>query len=202
MASDFALLYNDEGGDYYDVIRLDLTTNDDFELRVENPIHSMQLSDSEQYAVAILRPEDSWGSGLSQYADSHWGLAVINARPDNPDDDPEAVSLVLEAQPIGVEIIENESSGETFALVMLEGIDSVFELNLDRPSAFEEVDLVAPSRYRRPTQRCRVLHHPRCHAGLVSFYNPATKEAQIAHGFAATELIDDDTLPNRDGDED
>ena len=123
MASDFALLYNDEGGDYYDVIRLDLTTNDDFELRVENPIHSMQLSDSEQYAVAILRPEDSWGSGLSQYADSHWGLAVINARPDNPDDDPEAVSLVLEAQPIGVEIIENESSGETFALVMLK-IDS------------------------------------------------------------------------------
>ena len=33
--------------------------------------------------------------------------------------------------------------GETYALVMLEGIDSVFELNLDRPSAFEEVDLVA-----------------------------------------------------------
>ena len=37
MASDFALLYNNAGGDYYDVIRLDLTTNDDFELRVENP---------------------------------------------------------------------------------------------------------------------------------------------------------------------
>ncbi len=198
MASDFAVLYNNAGGDYYDVVKLDLDTTEDHELRVENPIHSMQMSESEQYAVAVLRPEDSWGGGLSQYADENWGLAVINLI----DGEEEVISLVVESQPVGVELIEDTDASTTYALVLMDGVDSVLKIDLARPSAYTEVELEAPpvGIGALPDATGFYITHESA-LGLISFLNPANNEITTAHGFAVVELLDDDTLPRREGEE-
>ena len=195
----YALLYNDGGADYYDVVKLDLETNEAHELRVENPVHSMQLSASQEFAVGVLRPEDSWGSGLDQYADSRWGLAVVNLR----SGEEEVVSLVVESQPVGVELIEDADAGATYALVLMAGVESLLKLDLAQPSDYVEFELAAPpvGIGSIPGETDFYVTHD-SPLGLISFLDPSTDEITTSHGFAVVELIEDDTLPRRDSEED
>ena len=82
-----------------------------------------------------MRPEYSYGSGIDAYQDSRWGIAIIETTTND------SVSLVAESRPIALEIIENESGA--FALVLMEGIDYLLQVDLNAPSSSSKVDLPA-----------------------------------------------------------
>ncbi len=185
----FVLLYNDSGRRLYDVYRYDFATGDLVEYVVDNPVHSMQLSESGTWAVGVLSPESSGGSGIDQYQDANWGLAVLDLLGDD------AISLVVEAEPVGVELLENEDGA--FALVLMDGVDQLYEVNLAQPGAATAIDLPAPPTGigTLPDGRFYITHD--ASLGLISFLDPATGALAQASGFAAPSLFTDDTLPRR-----
>ena len=183
-----AFLYNHESSSH-DVYTLDLETTELVEHRVENPVDDMRLSPAGQYAVGTLRPESTGGSGLEQYQDSNWGLSVVDLVSD------EAISLVLESRPVGLELVEQ--GDRTYALVLLEGRDTVLQLDLSAPSQPTELELEAP-----PTGigalsdgRFSITHD--APLGLITFLDPATGKTTPAAGFATLGLMVEETLPDR-----
>lgn len=192
LSDGLAVLYNQDSSSH-DVYTLDLDTTELVEHRVENPVDDMRLSPAGRYAVGTLRPESTGGTGLEQYQDANWGLAVIDLV------ESEAVSLVLESRPVGLELVEQGDS--TYALVLLEGRDTVLQLDLASPSRPEELDLEAPptSIGALPDGRFSITHD--APLGLISFLDPATGKTTPAAGFATLGLMVEETLPRRDAGE-
>ncbi len=186
---DFALLYNDSGRSLYDVYRYDFAAGDLVEYVVDNPVESMQLSESGEWAVGVLTPEPGAGTGIDSYQDANWGLAVLDMSSD------EAISLVVEAEPVGVELVENEDGA--FALVLMDGVDQLYTVNLAQPGAATALDLPAPPTGigTLPDGRFYITHQSSL--GLISFLDPATGDLTEASGFATPSLFTDDTLPRR-----
>ena len=86
------------------------------------------------YAVATLRPQtDEDYGGFDGYQASRWGLAVANL---NTDD---IVSLVLQSRPVGVEIVEQ--GGSAFALVLMEDLEEIIQVDLSSPGNQTALDL-------------------------------------------------------------
>jgi hypothetical protein len=183
-----AFLYNHESSSH-DVYTLDLETTELVEHRVENPVDDMRLSPAGQYAVGTLRPESTGGSGLEQYQDSNWGLSVVDLVSD------EAISLVLESRPVGLELVEQ--GDRTYALVLLEGRDTVLQLDLSAPSQPTELELEAPPTGigALPDGRFSITHD--APLGLITFLDPATGKTTPAAGFATLGLMVEETLPDR-----
>jgi hypothetical protein len=186
----FALLFNDRStGTVRDVYKLDLESRAVTEYVMGNPVHSMQLTESGQYAVGVLRPETQTSGGVDSEQDARWGLGVIDLSTDKE------VSLVTESAPVGLALVESE--GTTFALLLLEGVDYLLQLDLQNLSAFSTIDLPAPpvSIGDLPDGRFYITHESRF--GLISFLDPATGDLLPASGFATAGLLVDDTLPRR-----
>ncbi len=188
-----AVLYNDRGGSY-DVYSLDLESRALTELRVANPVDQMMLSEGGRYAVGVLRPEQNASSGLDAYQDQNWGLAVAPLEGGD-----EMVSLVLQSEPVGLALVEDGDS--TFALLLLQGVEDLLQVDLANPSVATEVPLPAPPTGigTLPDGRFWITHESGL--GLISFLEPGTEELLSSGGFAVSGLMQDDILPRRPNEE-
>jgi hypothetical protein len=183
----YAVLYNSSASTH-DVYLLELETGDLVEYRVANPVLSLQLTEDHSYAVALLRQEwDSSSTGIDAYYDEHWGLSIM----DLSDDD--NVDLVLESQPVGMAFAQSEA-GEPYALLLLEGIDSLVQVDL-WSAAVSEIELPAPPTGigALPSGQFYITHQSAL--GLISFLTPgATELDKVVGGFAGEGLFEDDSI--------
>ncbi|MDP6931780.1 MAG: hypothetical protein QGG40_02645 [Myxococcota bacterium] len=182
----FAVLYNDIS-ETHDVYKLELDTMELTEFVMGNPVDSLELSDSLQYAVAVLSPEYSGSSGLEGYQDEHWGISILDMVVGG------SVDLTLEYTPVGVEVVETDDG--TWLLVLMEGLETVLLVDLDNTSNRVEVDLpAAPASIgAMPDGRFYITHD--APLGLVSFLDPSESDAlESVHGFAALGLFEQTEL--------
>lgn len=191
LGGGFALLYHDSNDYVHDVYRVDLETRELTEYVLANPLSELQLSPSGQYAVGIMRPENGYSSNLDAYQDSRWGIAILDTETDD------SVSLVAEAQPIAVEIIENQNG--SFALVLMSGLDYLLQVDLSQPSNFTAIEMEAPplSLSKMPAGDDRFVIAHDLDMGMVSFLDPTTLELTSIDGFAVTGIFKEDVLPRR-----
>ena len=189
MGNGFAVLYNDYNNSVHDVYKLDLSTKQLTEYVVSNPVDEMFLTDSGRYAVGILRPEDNYGSGIDYYQDARWGLAIMDLSSDD------SVSLVAETMPVGLALVEDAEN--SYALALMEGMDSLLQIDLSNPTSAVEVDLPAPpvSIGSMPDGNFVISHNQGL--GMVSILDPNTLEIQTMSNFAAINLFEDAELPRR-----
>jgi hypothetical protein len=140
----------------------------------------LTLTQSGKYAVGLMMPENSYGSGIDAYQDARYGLAILDMEGDD------VVNLVAESQPIGLEIVEGDDGD--FALVLLEGKDTLLQVDLANPSQSLEVDLPATpiAISTRPTvdseQEKFIISH-NVDVGMVSILDPKTLEIKTITGF-------------------
>jgi hypothetical protein len=184
-----ALMYNKRQDDAKDVYDVDLSTYEIIEYRVANPLDSLQLAPGEDYAVGILRPETDSGTDLDRYQDERWGLAIIDLV------DQEETSLVLEAQPIGVALLNRDDA--TYALVLMQGREHLLQVKLSEPTFFTEVELQAPPIQIGDMQDGRFYITHDATLGLVSFLDPATGDLTTTGGFASAGLMPEDDRPRQ-----
>ena len=184
----FAVLFN-ASSSYHDVYRLDLDTGDLTEYVVANPVTALRMTDSQGYAVAILRPESGSSGGLDGYQDDRYGLAVIDLSGDD------AVSLTLESEPVGFELVE--SDGGAYALLLLSGVEDLLVVDLSNPTMAEFIALPEPPTGigTMPDDRFYITHD--APLGLVSFLDPTDNSLSTIGGFASTSLFYEDALPPR-----
>lgn len=189
LGDGFALLYHDSNDNVHDVYRLDLESSELTEYVVANPISSLQLTPSSLYGVGIMSPENDYSSGMDGYQDSHWGIAILNTS--NSD----SVSLVAEAQPIALEIIENETGA--FALILMEGLEYLLQVDLASPSNATKIELPsAPLALDvMPDGRFVIAHD--MGMGMVSFLNPSDLSLTTVQGFAPFGLFEKTKLTRR-----
>jgi len=185
-----AVLFNDSRMDTHDIIKVDLTTMETTEYVVENPISQLQLSPDGHHAVATLKPlYDSDPGGLEGYQNTRWGLAIADLSTDD------VVSLVLEYEPIGVELVQH--SDNSFALVLLEGLEEVLQVNLASPGQYSSLDLPSPPAGigTNPSGGFTIAHQSSM--GQISFLNPSDRSLQTTGGFAVSNFFSEDKLPRR-----
>lgn len=190
MGDGFAMLYNDASGAVHDVYKLDLGTRELTEYVVSNPVSELMITDSGNFAVAIVRPENS---GSSDYQDSRYGLSILDLSSD------ESISLVAQSEPIGVALVEDESN--SYALALLSGSDTLLQVNLASPNSPAEVDLPAPpvSIAAMPDGNFVITHNQSL--GMVSILDPATLELQTMSNFAVTNLFEQKELPRTESEQ-
>jgi len=193
LTDGLALLYNVSYADVHDVYLLDLDTTETVEFVVENPVDEMRLTESGDFAVGLLRKESTTASGLEGEFDKREGLAVLDLLEE------EGVSLVLEETPLGLALAENDNG--SFALVLMNGLDYLLQVDLSDPSTASEIDLPEPptSIGALPDGRFFITHDAAL--GLVTFLDPATGNSTSTGGFGAVELLTEQTLPRREADE-
>lgn len=189
LGDGMAILYNDRQNGH-DVYRLDLETNELTEFVVDNPVATFELVSDGSYAVGVLTPENSYGSGLDQYQDERWGLAVI----DLLDDD--AVSLVLEAEPVGLELVQ-PSTGGSYALVLMDGVENLLQVDLSQPSPGVQIELPSPPTSISAMLDGSFLITHETEIGELSFLDPETSEMRSISGFAVSNLLEEQVLPRR-----
>lgn len=190
MGDGFALLYNDQNSYVHDVYHLDLDTRDLTEFVIANPLYDLVLSDSGSYAVGLMQPESSYSSGVDAYQDARYGVAVFDLIGQD------VTNLVAESMPIGVELIENENGA--FALALLDGVDTLLQVDLANPSRSAEIELPAPpvAIGSMPDGRFVISHE--VSTGMISILDPNDPEnLTTISGFAAAGLLADDELVQR-----
>ena len=182
-------LYHDSNDYVHDVYRLDLSTQELTEYVVANPLSSLSLTPSGAHAVGVMRPENSYGSGVDGYQDSRWGIAILDTTTND------SVSLVAESKPIALQMIENDQG--SFALVLMEGLDYLLQVDLNAPSTSSKVELpAAPLDLDTMPDGRFVISHD-VDTGMVSFLEPATLALNTIDGFALDGLLRQPTLSRR-----
>ena len=196
VSDGFSLLFNDSSNVVHDVYRLDMESRELVEYVVANPLYEMTLSQSGKYAVGLMKPESSYGSGIDAYQDARYGLVVLDMESDD------VVNLVAETQPIGLEIVEG-ADGD-FALVLLDGKDTLLQVNLANPSQSVEVDLPAapiaiatqPVTIDGEQEKFIISHD--VEIGMVSILDPKTLEIQTITGFGLAGSLSQPAFFNRE----
>jgi len=190
MGDGFALLYNDASGVVHDVYKLDLYTRELTEYVVSNPVSELMVTESGNFAVAVVRPENNSGG---DYQDSRYGISILDLSSD------QSISLVAQSQPIGMALVEDE--GNSFALALLAGSNTLLQVNLANPNSPVEVDLPAPpvSIAAMPDGNFVITHNQSL--GMVSILDPSTLELQTMSNFAVTNLFEQKELPRTEGNE-
>ncbi len=177
--SDFELLYSTS--DEHDVYRLELTTHALVEYRLQNPAVSLHLSPTEEFAVALTRPEGGGGTGVEGLYNDNPGMEIIDL--DSDDTEP----FLLEGQGLGVAWASDDSS--LSALVLQEGVDYVYQFDLYQREA-NELELSAPPvAIGTMPDGTFFITHDRA-LGLVSFLDPSTGEVTEVAGFGALGIVD------------
>ncbi len=192
MGEGFAVLYNHESSESRDIYRLDLNTMERIEYVAANPVMDLQLTESGEHAVAILQPQDTDVDAGIQ--DRHWGLAILDLQTDD------ISNLILEAEPVGVALVQGESSAH--ALVLMHGVDSLIQVDLHQPGQIESIELSAPPAGidAMPNGRFLITHDRAL--GLISFLQPDSKKIKKASRFAANDLLTEHPLTRRKTDKD
>ncbi len=186
-----ALLFNKYNDSAKDIYFVDLATYDIQEFRVANPIEELILTPNENFALGTMREEysSSYGNDLEVYQDEHWGLAVLDLAQGT------TANLVLEKPPVGLALIASESS--TFGLVLMDGIDTLLQIDLAEPTFFTEVALPAPPiQIGRLNNDLFYITHDSA-LGLISFLEPNSASVTTIGGFATPGLLNEPTLPRR-----
>jgi DNA-binding beta-propeller fold protein YncE len=193
MGDGFAILYNDYNDYVHDVYKLDLNTRELTEYVVGNPVSELHVTQSGRFAVSIDRPEYASGSGIDYYQDSRWGLSIMDLSGDD------VVSLVAEAKPVGLALVEDAEN--SYALALLENSDTLLQVDLNNPTSAVEVALAAPpvEIAAMPDGNFAISHNQGL--GMVSILNPNTLELQTVSNFAAINLFEQQELPRRNGEE-
>ena len=183
----FAVLYNNYNRSVHDVYHLNLETNQLTEYVVANPVSELQLTQSGSHAVAVLSPENSYGSGIDYYQDSRWGLAVMDLSSD------ESVSLVAETRPVGLALVEGADTA--YALALLEGSETLLQVDLSNPTQAVPVELPSPAVAisAMPDGQFVISHDQGL--GMISVLDPETLELNTTQHFAAIGLLENSELP-------
>lgn len=191
LGEDRALLYR-SGGRSQDVYLLDLASRAVTEFRTATPVEDMIQSDNGRFAIASLVPGRSSGSGgVSEIQQENHGLAVIDLAQSD------SASLVLEAEPLGMALIDEDEV--TYALLLLDGVDSLLQVDLRQPTRPVELDLAAPPVAIDALEDGRFVISHDSALGLVSFLDPETGRITEASGFATITAWEqeDPVLPRR-----
>lgn len=192
MGEGFALLYNTSSV-HTDVYRLSLDTREVTEYVMENPIDHMDISPSGTYGVGVLRPNSEGQAGVEGVQDTLWGLGVVELL----DDD--AVSLVLESEPVGLELVTRD--GVDFALVLMAETNTLLTVDLSQPSEATVLDLSAPPIAIGALEDGRFFITHDEAFGLISLLDPATGKLSEISGFAVAGLLPEETLLPRRADD-
>lgn len=181
LAQDFAVLWG--AGNQHDAYRFDLQTGDLVEYRLQNPAVSLHLAPTEEFAVALTRPEGSGGDGVDALYDQNPGMEIVDLR----EGEDETQSFLLEGQGLGVAFA---ADGQNLnALVLQEGVDYLYRLDLYTRQA-EELELSAPPvAIGTMPDGAFYITHDRA-LGLVSFLDPTSGEISEVAGFATLGLMD------------
>jgi hypothetical protein len=185
-ADGLVVAYNDRATTH-DIYRLDLSTLEVTEYVAANPVSTLEILEVAgvpSFAVAILRPESAGGSDLDQYQDLNWGLAVLDLMGDD------IVNLVVEAEPVGMALVERD--GSAYALVLLDGVETLLMIDLAAPSAARQIELDAPPLGigEMPDGSFYITHDSPL--GLVTFLDPTDPSSlEVASGFATLGLFDE-----------
>ncbi len=191
------LLYN-TGGTYHDVYFFDDVANSTVEQRAENPIIEMRIA-ADKYAVATMQPESTGGSGATGFYDANYGLEIFHLPASASDDVADPVALALQGRPVGLATADDADG--TYALVLMEGIETLLRVNLET-ALTAQVELSQPpiGIAALPDGGFVVTHDAAL--GLLSFVDPASGEiTATASNFAATNLISEPVLPRRNVEE-
>ena len=111
----------------------------------------------------------------------------------------DSVSLVAENKPIGLALVEDEEN--SYALALLDGSDTLLQVDLNNPTSAAKVDLpAAPVAISSMPDGNFAISHDQG-LGMVSILNPTTLELQTVSNFAAVNLFEQKELPRRNGGE-
>lgn len=177
-------------GGNHDVYRVDLSTQIVTEYVVANPPVSVQVDDVGRYAVALMQPESSSGDEIDAYTDQRWGLSVL----DLADDEPR--NLMFDQMPMDYEVLTDDTS--TYALVLLEGENTVQLIDLANPLPTTEIHLESSPLAAGSMGDGRFYIAQDSPLGLVSIVDPLAPDDIVEiGGFAAIGLYTDDDLPRR-----
>lgn len=171
-----AIFYN--VGDGHSAYLWDAATNEVDEVALENPLIDLELTTSGRYAVGLLQPE---GWGASEFQDYLFGLGVIDLA------ERQAASLVFEAEPVGLALVDRE--GADYALALLDGVEDVYQIDLSDPSKALPIELPAPpiGIGALPDGRFYITHSRAL--GLISYFDPANGALKTVGGFVTPNLV-------------
>ena len=109
----------------------------------------------------------------------------------------DVVNLVAESRPIGVELVEDENN--SYALVLMEGVEFVLKMNLADPLGASKIDLPAPPVAIGSMQTAEghfVISHD-VDFGMISTLDPQTETLTTISGFGAVNILSENKLPRR-----
>lgn len=175
QASEFVVLYGT--ADQHDVYRLDVASTQLVEYRLENPAVSLHVAPTEDFAIALTRPEMGGGSPY----DASPGMEILDLRGDDTQ------PFLLEGQGLGV--AWSHDGARLVALVLQEGVEYLYQLDPYTGRA-TQLDLPQPplSIGSMLDGTFYVTHDNRL--GLISFFDPATQRRVEVEGFAALGIMD------------
>ena len=178
---DSALLYTTQGG--HDAYRLDLTTNEVLEYRLENPAVSMHLAPDDSFAIALTRAENGMGTGIGGIYDKNPGMEILDLTGDKA----KSRAYLLEGQGVGLAFSMTET--DLHAMVLQDGIEYLYQLNLYTGNE-SEIELSAPPVHigALPNGEFYITHQ--AELGLITFLNPQTGAITESSGFAAMGLLE------------
>jgi len=178
--STYALLYSDDR-EAHDAYRLDLETRVLTEYRLQNPVMSMHVTPTEEFAVALTRPEDGFNDGVEGFYDQHYGMEILDLQ----DDDAEP--FALEGEGLGVAFVPTDSA--LHALILQRGVEYLFQLDLYTGQQ-QQLELSEPPvAIGSMTDGTFFITHDSA-LGLVSFYDPTTDKIVEVTGFAGAGIAD------------
>ncbi len=175
-----ALFYNVNDG--HSIYLWDAISNEVDETAIENPLLDLALTGSGRFAVGLLGPELS---GASEFQDSLYGLGVVDLA------ERQAASLVFEARPVGLALVDRE--GADYALALLEGVEDVYQIDLSDPSKALPIELPAPPVGIGALADGRFYITHRRALGLISFFDPADGALKTVGGFVTPALLPGET---------
>ena len=173
----YAVLWNDN--EKHDVYRLDLNSGELVEYRLQNPAVDLEVAPGGDFAVALTRAEDGFGSGVEGVYDASPGMEILDLR----DDDTQP--FLLEGQGLGV--VFSQSDTELHALVLQQGQDYLYQLDLYTGVAVE-IDLSQPPVAIGSMADGSFYITHTSGLGLVSFLDPVTGNVTEIGGFGAIDL--------------
>lgn len=179
---EFVVAWNRSSG--HDAYRVELDSLAVTEYRLQNPAISMHVAPTDEFAIALTRPESGFGGGVEGTYDQSPGMEVLDLREGEDDVFP----YLLEGAGLGVAWVAGEASLQ--ALILQEGVDYLYALDLYTAQG-EEIEIAAPpiAIGTVPDGPFYVTHDTGL--GLVTFLDPATDDRVEVVGFATLGLLDE-----------
>lgn len=188
-----AVFYSAGVNAYKDVITVDPTTGDWREQRAENPV--VDFWAGSRFGVATMSP-DSAGSGTVY--DANYGLGIFPLVAPSSSAKADAVSLVLESEPVGFVTTEADEGDYTFLL--MREVDTLLRVRLSDAAA-EQLPLEAPALGLFPAPDGSLVVAADSPLGMLAFFEPGSDEPVSVAGFALAGFAERPILPRRNGEE-